>query len=98
EPSLVARLLTHERLQRARAIGSAIRLACALSRRNSELLALARLDIRPNSVILEASEEDAPILLGEQSAKRAGTLAEVLERDLRWRVAARQRLERETAA
>ncbi|MFI4935552.1 MAG: Ppx/GppA family phosphatase [Caulobacterales bacterium] len=97
EPALVARLLTHERLQRARALGAAIRLACDLSGRSPDLLAAARLAIRPNSVVLEAEEASAPILLGEQTAKRAATLAALLERDLKMR-AVTERIEQETAA
>ena len=98
EPLMVARLLTHERLQRARALGAAIRLACDLSGRSPELLARARLEMRPNSVVLEAEEAFAPILLGEQTAKRAGTLATLLERDLKLRAASPERARRETAA
>jgi exopolyphosphatase/guanosine-5'-triphosphate,3'-diphosphate pyrophosphatase len=96
-PDLVARLLTHERAQRARALGSAIRLGCDLSGSNAELLARARLVIRSSAVILEADEEAAPILFGEQTAKRAATLANLLERDLKLRTAPAARL-RETAA
>jgi exopolyphosphatase/guanosine-5'-triphosphate,3'-diphosphate pyrophosphatase len=93
---LVSRLLTHERQQRARALGSAIRLGCDLSGRSPELLALARLEIRANAVILEADEPYAPILFGEQTTKRAATLAALLERDLKMRATSRERL-RETA-
>ena len=98
ESALVARLLTHERLQRARALGSAIRLACDLSGRNAELLARTRLEVKSANVVLEAEEAYAPILLGEQTAKRAGTLASLLERDLKLRAASRQRARQETAA
>ncbi len=98
EPLMVARLLTHERLQRARALGAAIRLACDLSGRSPELLARARLEFRPNSVVLEAEEAYAPLLLGEQSAKRATTLAVLLERELKMRAASPERVKRETAA
>ena len=96
EPALIARLLTHERLQRARALGAAIRLGCDLSGRNPELLERARLDIRPNSVVLEADEASAQILFGEQTAKRAATLAGFLDRDLKLRAVSPERL-RETA-
>ena len=89
---------THERLQRARAIGAAIRLACDLSGSNADLLARARLEMRPNSVVLEAEEAYAPILLGEQTAKRAATLATLLERDLKLRAASPEKARRETAA
>lgn len=85
ESALVSRLLTHERVQRARAIGSAIRLACDLSGRNAELLQRATLELRPSSVILEADEASAAILFGEQTSKRASTLASLLERDLKLR-------------
>ena len=94
EPALVARLLTHERVQRARAIGSAIRLACDLSGRNAELLQRATLELRPSSVVLEADEASAAILFGEQTAKRAGTLASLLERDLKLRTTRTQVRER----
>src|SRR5215472_15758389 len=95
EPALVSRLLTHEEFQRARAIGAAIRLACDLSGRSPALLAQASLSIRPSSVVLEADEASVPILFGEQTAKRAATLAALLDRDLKLR-AARERV-RETA-
>ena len=92
EPGLVARLLTHERVQRARAVGSAIRLACDMSGRNAELLGRSTLQIRPSSVILEADEAAAAILFGEQTAKRASTLAGLLERDVKLRASARERV------
>ena len=98
QPALVARLLTHERVQRARALGSAIRLACDLSGRNAELLARTRLEIKSANVVLEAEESYAPILLGEQSAKRGATLASLLERDLKMRAASAERVRQETAA
>ena len=93
----MSRLLTHERVQRARAIGAAIRLACDLSGRNPELLARAALEISSSSVVLKADEAAVPILFGEQTAKRAATLALLLERDLKMRSSNRERL-RETAA
>jgi len=92
EEALVARLLTHERVQRARAIGSAIRLACDLSGRNAELLRQATLEICPSAVVLEADEAPAAILFGEQTAKRAGTLATLLDRDLKMRATTRERV------
>lgn len=98
EPDLIARLLTHELVQRARALGAAVRLACDLSGRSPELLAQASLDIRPASVVLEADEAAAPILLGEQTAKRAATLAALLERELKLRaVSKRERARQEVA-
>jgi exopolyphosphatase/guanosine-5'-triphosphate,3'-diphosphate pyrophosphatase len=90
EQDLIARLLTHERVQRARALGAAIRLACDLSGRSPELLRQASLDIRPSSMIVEAEEAVAPLLLGEQTAKRGATLAALLERELKLRPASRR--------
>jgi len=87
-PDMVARLLTPERYQRARALGSAIRLGCDLSGRSPDLLAHAHLEIRPNTVLLQADEGWAATLLGEQTAKRAGVLAGLLERDLKMRPSA----------
>ncbi len=92
EPGLVSRLLTHERVQRARALGAAIRLACDMSGRNPELLAQATLEIRPGSVLLQAGETAAPILFGEQTTKRATTLAALLERELKLRSAVHERI------
>jgi len=96
---LVARLLTHERVQRARALGAAIRLACDLSGRSPELLARATLEFRPASVVVEAEAAYAPILLGEQTAKRAATLAALMERELKLRPSPhRERLKSEKVA
>jgi exopolyphosphatase/guanosine-5'-triphosphate,3'-diphosphate pyrophosphatase len=97
EPNLTARLLTHEAVQRARAVGAAIRLACDLSGRSPELLARSSLDFRGSSVVLEAEEASVPILFGEQTTKRAGTLASLLERDLKLRAAPEQ-VRRESVA
>jgi exopolyphosphatase/guanosine-5'-triphosphate,3'-diphosphate pyrophosphatase len=85
---VVSRLLTPERLQRARAVGAALRLGCELSGRNPELLAHARLDIKPTLVLLEAEPAWAPVLLGEQTAKRASALGQLLDRDARLRAMA----------
>jgi exopolyphosphatase/guanosine-5'-triphosphate,3'-diphosphate pyrophosphatase len=90
EPELIARLLTHERVQRARALGAAIRLACDLSGRSPELLRQASLEIRPSSVVVEAEAPSVTILLGEQTTKRAATLAALLERELKVRPTSRR--------
>ena len=97
ESYLIARLLTHERMQRARALGAAIRLACDLSGRNPDLLARSSLEIRTSSVVVEAEPASASILLGEQTAKRAATLATLLERELKLRPA-RERSKTEKVA
>ena len=85
EPDLVGRLLGRERLQHARTLGAAIRLGCDLSGRNPELLAHTRLDVKTNTLQLQAEEGWMAILLGEQTHKRASTLAGLLERDLKMR-------------
>lgn len=76
------RLLTYERLQRARAIGAAMRLGCDLSGRSPPLLALSRLKLERDKLRLTADPSGADLLLGEQTSKRAATLAAVLGREL----------------
>jgi exopolyphosphatase/guanosine-5'-triphosphate,3'-diphosphate pyrophosphatase len=83
DPHIVARLLSPERYQRARALGAAIRLGCDLSGRSTELLNHAKLEFRSNTVVLQADYGWEATLLGEQVAKRANTLAALLERELR---------------
>jgi exopolyphosphatase / guanosine-5'-triphosphate,3'-diphosphate pyrophosphatase len=87
-PQLVSRLLTPERHQRARALGAGLRLGCELSGRNPELLMHARMSLKPGVLCVEAEDAWAPLLLGEQTGKRASTLAQLLERELRLRPAA----------
>jgi exopolyphosphatase/guanosine-5'-triphosphate,3'-diphosphate pyrophosphatase len=77
---LTSRLLDHERVQRARAIGAAIRLGCDMSGRSPELLSRTRLSIHPTTIVVEADAGEAAIFFGEQTAKRAATLASVLDR------------------
>jgi len=84
-PEVVSRLLTPERQKRARVVGAALRLACDLSGRSPELLQKCRFQIKTGSVLLEADETWAPILLGDQTAKRAGALATLLDRDAKLR-------------
>jgi exopolyphosphatase/guanosine-5'-triphosphate,3'-diphosphate pyrophosphatase len=96
-PQVVSRLLSPERIQRARALGAALRLGCELSGRNPELLLHAHLDIRPGALVVEADEAWAALLLGEQTAKRAGTLAQLLERELRMRTRSDARVSAATA-
>jgi exopolyphosphatase/guanosine-5'-triphosphate,3'-diphosphate pyrophosphatase len=84
-PLVVSRLLTPERHLRARALGAAIRLGCELSGRSPELLAHARLEIKPGSVVLQAEDAWSPLLLGEPTTKRAATLAQLLGRELKIR-------------
>jgi exopolyphosphatase/guanosine-5'-triphosphate,3'-diphosphate pyrophosphatase len=79
---IVARLLSPERYQRARALGAAIRLGCDLSGRSPELLSHAKLEFTPTAVVLQADGGWEATLLGEQIAKRANTLAGLLECEL----------------
>ncbi|WP_374570177.1 Ppx/GppA family phosphatase [Phenylobacterium sp.] len=82
EPDTISRVLSGERRQRARALGSAIRLGCDLSGRNAELLARTTLAIDGETLKLTADPGWADMLLGEQTAKRAATLASTLKVDL----------------
>jgi exopolyphosphatase / guanosine-5'-triphosphate,3'-diphosphate pyrophosphatase len=88
DTAITERLLGPEQRLRARALGAALRLGCDLSGRSPDLLARTRLDIRPGIVSLQAEEAWAPVLLGEQTAKRAQTLAGLLERSLKLKTAA----------
>jgi exopolyphosphatase/guanosine-5'-triphosphate,3'-diphosphate pyrophosphatase len=78
EEATVARVLTPERRQRARALGAAIRLGCDLSGRNPRLLERSSLTIRGDRLTLTAARGWEDMLLGEQTAKRANTLAAAL--------------------
>ena len=79
EPGTVSKVLSVERRQRARALGSAIRLGCDLSGRNASLLGHSTLSIEGDRLILRAQEGWSDMLLGEQTAKRAQTLAQALK-------------------
>jgi exopolyphosphatase/guanosine-5'-triphosphate,3'-diphosphate pyrophosphatase len=78
ESDVVLRLLTPERRQRARALGSAIRLGCDISGRNAQLLRHTTLAIDGERLRLTAEPGWQDLLLGEQTAKRAHTLAAAL--------------------
>jgi len=79
EEGTVARVLSPERRQRARALGAAIRLGCDLSGRNPRLLERSSLAIKVERLTLTAAPGWEDMLLGEQTAKRAQTLAAVLK-------------------
>lgn len=83
DPETVGRVLSNERRQRARALGSAVRLACDLSGRNGALLARSSLSIQGEALRLQAQPGWADMLLGEQTAKRAAALAGALRLDLK---------------
>jgi exopolyphosphatase/guanosine-5'-triphosphate,3'-diphosphate pyrophosphatase len=75
----IARLLSPERLRRARALGAAIRLGCDLSGRAPALLAASTLALDRDLVTLTVKRTAADLLLGEQTRKRLQALANVLE-------------------
>ena len=79
EGTSVARVLTAERRQRARALGSAIRLGCDLSGRNPRLLEKSSLAIRGDRLALTALAGWDDMLLGEQTQRRAVTVAQALK-------------------
>jgi exopolyphosphatase/guanosine-5'-triphosphate,3'-diphosphate pyrophosphatase len=83
EPHIISRLLSPERLTRARAVGAAMRLGCDLSGRSSALLARSSLRLDRARVVLSAERGVGDLLLGEQTARRGATLAGILERDLK---------------
>lgn len=85
EPAMAERLLSRERIIRARALGSAIRLASDLSGRSPALLARSNLRLEGDRLVVEADPDYAGILLGDQTAKRAQTLAGLLGRRLELR-------------
>ena len=79
EGTAVSRVLTPECRQRARALGSAIRLGCDLSGRNPRLLEKSSLTTRGDRLALGALAGWEDMLLGEQTARRAQTLAQTLK-------------------
>ncbi len=85
EPATTGRLLSYDRLQRARALGAAIRLGCDLSGRSPPLLARSRLELDDGKLVLSADPGAQDLLLGEQTAKRTATLASALGADFQIR-------------
>ena len=60
-----------------------MRLGCDLSGRNADLLRRSNLGLEDGVITLKADGRWADMLLGEQTAKRAATLADQLEVGLR---------------
>jgi exopolyphosphatase / guanosine-5'-triphosphate,3'-diphosphate pyrophosphatase len=79
EAETVARVIDAPRRQRARALGAAIRLGCDLSGRNPRLLEKSSLTLQGERLTLTASAGWEDMLLGEQTTKRAQTLATALK-------------------
>jgi exopolyphosphatase/guanosine-5'-triphosphate,3'-diphosphate pyrophosphatase len=78
QPDIITRLLNEDSAKRARALGLAIRLACDLSGRSSQLLANATATVKGGDLNLTATDGYADLLLGEQTKKRAKALAEAM--------------------
>ncbi len=79
EGTTVGRVLTPERRQRARALGSTIRLGCDLSGRNIRLLENSSLTVKGDRLILTALKGWEDMLLGEQTQRRAQSVAQALK-------------------
>ncbi|WP_293899677.1 Ppx/GppA phosphatase family protein [Phenylobacterium sp.] len=77
--SAIGRVLTVERRQRARALGSAIRLGCDLSGRNPRLLEKSSLTVKGERLVLSALTGWEDMLLGEQTTRRAHAVAQALK-------------------
>ncbi len=82
EAQILSRLLDFSAQRRAKALGAAIRLGCDLCGRNPKLLTHASLDIDEETVTLTADAARADLLLGDQTRRRAETLASALGRKL----------------
>lgn len=74
-----AKILSAERRQRARALGTALRLGCDLSGHNPRLLEKSSVAIRGDRLALTTLTGWEDMLLGEQTARRAQTLAQSLK-------------------
>lgn len=78
EPATITRLLTDAQRRRARALGAAIRLGSDLSGRSSTLLTRSRLGLHDGRLALTAMDGWSDMLLGEQTTRRATTVAGLL--------------------
>lgn len=78
EGATVSRLLTDGQRRRARALGAAVRLGSDLSGRSSTLLAQSRLALQDGRLLLTAMDGWSDMLLGEQTTRRATTVASLL--------------------
>ena len=84
---VLVKVLSEDQHTRARALGAAMRLGCDLSGRSPMLLSAASLSISDTEVLLTAKAASADLLLGEQTHKRASTLAQLLNKGLDIRAA-----------
>lgn len=78
EASTIVRILPDSHRRRARALGAAIRLGCDLSGRSGALLSRSQVRLEGGKLVLTAEKGWADMLLGEQTTRRAQSLAKVL--------------------
>ncbi|MFT3997849.1 MAG: Ppx/GppA family phosphatase [Asticcacaulis sp.] len=83
EPVLISRILGAEGLDRATQLGLALRLGCDLSAKSADLLNHAHLTQQGRDLVLEAKTGWEDLLLGEQTKKRAKSLANALKLTLK---------------
>ncbi|MEO6341114.1 MAG: Ppx/GppA phosphatase family protein [Caulobacteraceae bacterium] len=81
----VARLLSPERMRRARALGAAMRLGADLAARRPALLPRSTLATAKGAVVLTVEADAADLLLGEQTTKRLETLGKSLDMETKIR-------------
>lgn len=74
EPVTISRVLSPERLQRARTLGLALRLGCDLSGRSPGLLVVSAMRVEAGALTLSVRPEAADLLLGDQARKRLAAL------------------------
>ncbi|ESQ73449.1 hypothetical protein ABAC402_19185, partial [Asticcacaulis sp. AC402] len=83
EPVLIDRILGQDGLNQATQLGLTLRLGCDLSAKSASLLNNAHLLQQERNLVLEAREGWEDLLLGEQTRKRAKTLANALGLNLK---------------
>ncbi|EGF90370.1 ppx/GppA phosphatase family protein [Asticcacaulis biprosthecium C19] len=83
EPVLIDRILGEDGLNRATQLGLTLRLGCDLSAKSASLLSNAHLLQHERNLVLEAKAGWEDLLLGEQTRKRAKTLANALRLNLK---------------
>ena len=81
-PEVAEKLHMTAPLARARALGAAIRLGCDLSSRNANILKHSSLSLQGGTLTLHVDPSHADLLLGEQTERRAVSLATRLGRQL----------------
>jgi exopolyphosphatase/guanosine-5'-triphosphate,3'-diphosphate pyrophosphatase len=87
EKETVSRVLSADRLARARVLGLALRLGCDLAGRSATLLRRSSLDVAHGRLVLTAETNAADLLLGEQTRKRLNAVAAELELEPEMRTA-----------